>query len=247
MFTAPDIKAKAAARGLTLLEVVVGMAILALMAGAIYAIVSGSVESTAALSQIQAEDRRVETFLDRCRDAFSHLPEGATIQLQLLQNEPMRQELTLRQVPEAFGWGEQLWWATPVVTLALQPWPDDQQQQAVTRFDPRGQSRDRPVPAERVSLAMTVPDFFKTDAEGEPDPNSPVKSRQGHALLRPDVQGRFWFDLLPEVESAEWRFYDPAKKLWVEHAPPGRPPMIELKLALPGRTEPLRAVFQTQL
>ena len=54
-------------RGLTLLEVVVGLTILALMSGAIYAIVGGSVESTAGLARIQAEDRRIETFLHRCR------------------------------------------------------------------------------------------------------------------------------------------------------------------------------------
>jgi hypothetical protein len=43
----------------------------------------------------------------------------------------------------------------------------------------------------------------------------------------------------------EWRFYDPAKKIWIEQSPAVRPPLIELRLQLPGRRQPLRAVFET--
>jgi hypothetical protein len=113
---------------------------------------------------------------------------------------------------------------------------------ASSRLDPRGQND---IPARRFSLAFTVPDFFRTDAEGEPLPDSPVQSRQGHQLLQPDLEGRFWLDLLPEIERIQWRFYDPSRKLWLEKMPPGRPPMIELQLTLPGRKTPLRAVFGT--
>ena len=155
----------------------------------------------------------------------------------------MRQELTLRNVPEAFAWGEHSWWDKPVVTLAPQPWPDDRRPR-VGRSDLRGEGEE---PSERFALSMTVPDFFKTNAEGEPDPDSPIKAKQGHQLLMPDRQGRFWFELLPEIDRIEWRFYDPAKKSWVDQQAAGRPPMIELRLNLPGRKEPLRAVFQTNL
>ena len=96
MFTGPD-KCRRQSRGLTLLEVVVGLAILSLMAGAIYAIVAGSVESTAALAIIQRDDRRTEAFLERARTAFAHLPEGATLELRVLEAEPLRQELTFRE------------------------------------------------------------------------------------------------------------------------------------------------------
>ena len=242
MFIARDIRTKSARRpgGLTLLEVVVGLAILGLMSVAIYGIVMGSVESTATLALIQSEDRRVETFLQRTRTAFAHLPGGATIELKVLENEPLRQELTLRGVNDAYVWGEHGGWEKPAVTISPQPWPDD-------RVPPP--SRDEP-PAKsnakkRFSLAMTTPDFYRANDEGEPLPDSVLRSRQGHQLLQPDVQGRFWLDLLPEVDRVEWRFYDPAKKIWVEQHPPGRPPLIELRLMLPGRKFPLRAVFET--
>jgi prepilin-type N-terminal cleavage/methylation domain-containing protein len=243
MFTARDIFAKnpRRLRGLTLLEVVVGLAILGLMAGAIYGIVMGSVESTAALSLIQSEDRRVETFLNRTRTAFAHLPGGATIELKVLENEPLRQELTLRGVNDAFVWGEHGGWDKPAVTIAPQRWPDNRPPQP-PGADTRG--KDNKV-AQRFSLAMTTPDFYRADPDGEPLPDSVLRSRQGHQLLQPDVQGRFWLDLLPEVDRVEWRFYDPGKKIWVEQHPRGRPPLIELRLLLPGRKFPIRAVFET--
>lgn len=226
---------------MTLLEVVVGMAILGLMAGAIYAIVAGSIESAAMLKNIQAEDRRVEHFLAQARRAFTRLPEGATLELKLLESDPMRQELILRGVPEAFVWGDVSRWDSQLVTLAPQEWPEERVVRA-SRFDTRGRGE---VPALRYSLAMTVPDFYRTNEDGEPSPGSPLQTDRGHPLLQPDAEGRFWFDLLPEVDRVEWRFYDPKKKLWVDQQGPSRPPLIELLLTLPGRQQPLRAVFET--
>lgn len=233
MFTGPNPLATHR-RGLTLLEVVVSLAILSLMAGAIYGIVLGSVESTATLAQINREDRRVEAFLQRARLAFAHLPASATVELKVIEAEPLRQELTLRGVREAFIWGDNGGWDKPVVTLASQRWPAELQPSKVDAASPV-----------KYSLAMTVPDFYRTDGDGHPLPDSLVKSQNGHQLLQPDVQGRFWLDLLPEVDRVEWRFYVPASKNWLELQPASRPPLIELKLFLQGRKYPLRAVFET--
>ncbi len=226
-------------RGLTLLEVVVGLAILSLLAGAIYGIVMGAVESTATLTGIAAEDRRVEAFLERTRTAFAHLPAGATVELKVIEAEPLRQELTLRGVGDAFIWGERGGWERPAVTLAAQRWPEDRRAAAAGAAEKAG------APAQRYSFAMTTPDFYRSGDDGEPLRDSPLRSRQGHQLLQPDVQGRFWMELLPEVERVEWRFYDSRKKTWVEQSPAVRPPLIELKLQIPGRKNPLRAVFET--
>jgi hypothetical protein len=202
----------------------------------------GTVESTATLSMIQSEDRRVETFLTCARKAFAHLPPGATLDLKVVENEPLRQELTFRGVGDAFVWGEHGWWDKPVVTLCAIRWPDDRTPPPV-RADMRGAEAKKVT--QRFSFAKSVPDFYRTDADGEPLPDSPLRSKQGHQFIRPDQQGRFWIDLLPEVERVEWRFYDPAKKAWVEQSPAVRPPLIELRLSLPGRKTPLRAVFET--
>ncbi len=247
MFSARDtaVRRRRCLRGLTLLEVVVGLTILALMSGAIYAVVAGSIESTATLGQLQTEDRRTEAFVERCRVALANLPAGATVELKLLESEPLRQELTLRGVPRAFAWGYREAWEAGTVTLAPIRWPEEKLRRSVTKHDPRGRTEP---PNERFALAMSTPDFFMVDEQGEPRPESPLKSRQGTPDLLPDQQGRFWFELLPEVDRVEWRFWDPAKKLWVDQAPAGRPPLVELLLFLPGRTTtPVRAVFATEL
>jgi prepilin-type N-terminal cleavage/methylation domain-containing protein len=243
MCIAPDQRGRNWRRrsGLTLLEVVVALAILAMMSGAIYGIVNGAVESTATLALIQAEDRRVETLLDRARATFRHLPAGATLELKVLESEPLRQEFTLRGVSDAFVWGEHGWWDKPVVTLAPMRWPEDRKAPP-PKADMRGKG---PAVTQRFSFAMTVPDFYRTDPDGEPVPESPLRSRQGHQYVQPDTQGRFWLDLLPEVDRVEWRFYEPGKKVWLEQAPASRPPLIELRLSVPGRKLPLRAVFET--
>ena len=240
MFTVPNnlLERRRRRLGLTLLEVVVGLAILALMAGAIYGIVMGSVEATATLSRQQTEDRRLETFLDRTRVALAHLPGGATLELKIIESEPLRQELTLRGVNEAYVWGEHGGWDKPAVTLAPQRWPDDRQ--PLEKSAKTDLNR-----APRFSLAMSSPDFYREQPSGEPAMESPLRSRQGHQLVQPDTQGRFWLELLPEVERVEWRFYDPAKKIWVEQQGAGRPPLVELRLKLPGHKHPLRVVFET--
>jgi len=247
----PSLGHRHAQRGLTLLEVVVGIAILGLMAGAIYSIVLGSIESTTSLHAVQVEDRRLEAVLNQIRVAVGHLPEGATLELRRLEHEPPRQEMILSGVPTAFLWGDRSRWDRPVITLAPQPWPEEKIAAAAAR---RARSLGEPgaAPVAEVStvrpstFSLHAPDFYRTDAEGEPLPDSPIQSKQGHQYLRPDTQGRFWFDLLPEVDRVEWKFYDAARKLWVDQLPAGRPPMIELLLTLPGRTTPVRAVFATQ-
>ncbi len=226
----------------TLIEVVVGLAILSLMSGAIYAIVAGAVSSTLSLELTQAEDRRVEAFLHRTREALADLPEGATLQLRLLESEPLRQELVLSNVPGAFIWGSHPQWVSPVITLAPRPWEDGQKPPPANAFL-RGKLAP---PSVQFALAFSVPDFFRTSSDGEPLPDSPVKSRQGNQSLRPDAQGRFWLDILPEIDRIEWRFYDPQRKIWVDQSRPGRPPLVELKLFLPGRTTPIREVFPTR-
>ncbi len=228
-------------RGMTLLEVVVGLAILGLLAGAVFAIVSGSVESSAMLALTQTEDRRVEAFLDRTRTALAHLPAGASLELKVLGSDPLRQEFVLRGIPEAFVWGANPRWDKAVVTLCPQPWEPDRKGPTALG----GPAAALPSSPDRYALRLHVPDFFRTTDDGEPVPESPVRSRQGNQYLKPDQEGRFWVDLLPEVERVEWRFYDAARKLWLEQHAPGRPPLVELRLLLAGRTTPLRAVFST--
>src|SRR4051812_579376 len=218
MFIGPDLHRmdQRHVQGMTLIEVVVGLAILSLMSGAIYELVSGAVESSASLALIQSEDRRSEAFISRTRLAFAHLPTGAMVTLKILENEPLRQELILTGVGEAWAWGDRGGWSKATVTLAPLRWPED-------RPAPRGladlRGKGGEPKVQRFSLAQSVPDFYRTGPDGEPLPESLLRSKQGNQLIQPDTQGRFWIDLLPEIDRVEWRFYDPAKKIWIEQSP----------------------------
>ena len=241
MFTVRD-PSVPPARGMTLLEVVVGLAILGLMAGAIHAIVSGAVESSAILAATQSEDRRLETFLNRTRSALAHLPTGATVELKVLESEPLRQEFILRGVSEAYIWGGNPRWEKPVITLSPRLREEDRSR-ATSAATPQPGLLATP---DRYALGLNVPDLFRVGEEGEPLPDSPIQSLQGNQFFKPDTDGRFWVPLLPEVDRVEWRVWDAGKKLWIEQKAASRPDLIELKLFLPGRTTPLRAVFSTR-
>ncbi len=62
---------------------------------------------------------------------------------------------------------------------------------------------------------------------------------------RDAVRDGRWLRLVPDVRSAAWRFYDPAREDWVEEWPEGtgRPPLVELTFELLGEDIPRRYVF----
>ena len=68
-------------RGFTILEVVLAMAVLALLAGSIYAISMAAVQATHETVEEQLTVRRLEGFLRVTRDAFLNLPVNGTVYL----------------------------------------------------------------------------------------------------------------------------------------------------------------------
>ncbi len=224
--------------GLTLLEVVVSLAILSLLSTAIYSIIIGAVDATASLAAIESENRRINAFLEQSRSAFAHFPQGASAELKIIESEPLRQELTLRGVTNAFIWGPQGSWEQPAVTLTPRPWPE-------SRLKTLTNTSASTTPPRHSSLAMSVPDFFRTNPDGTPLHDSPLQSPTGNQLTEPDEKGRFWMDLIPDVQSVTWRFWDPSAKKWLDHSGPTRPILVEIQILLPGRTHPVRAVFAT--
>lgn len=93
---------------------------------------------------------------------------------------------------------------------------------------------------------MSVPDFFIPPDPSDPQPQARgmIRSEKGNQYVRPDVQGRFWLELLPAIGELKWRFWDPGRKQWLDEQPPGRPPLIELTLLSQGAKNPLRVVFE---
>jgi prepilin-type N-terminal cleavage/methylation domain-containing protein len=70
-------------KGFTLLEVVISMFILAILAGAVYAVVSSSISASETAMTQQLILRRLDAFLRVTRDAFLNLPATGTVTLEI--------------------------------------------------------------------------------------------------------------------------------------------------------------------
>src|SRR5690606_30641101 len=65
--------------GFTLMEVVVALAILAMITGSLFAILQGSVRGASQIEQVQRENDSINRFLDLCRKTFTTMPSSATL------------------------------------------------------------------------------------------------------------------------------------------------------------------------
>jgi prepilin-type N-terminal cleavage/methylation domain-containing protein len=72
-----------------------------------------------------------------------------------------------------------------------------------------------------------------------------LPSSLGELERRDALQSGSWLRLVPDLRSARWRFFDPARQDWVEEWPEGgnRPPLVELSLTLLGDDIPRSYVF----
>ena len=222
---------RGAARGFTLLEVALGVTILAILAGTMFTIVQSSLRAASDIEVIQRENRRVERYVYVLDQLFRSFPANARVNLKIVERSPLTQELTLTGVPEAFVWGDE-----PVtsesVTLAIRRYPEALVVEGMPEF----------------YLGLSRPDFFRPDPEEgrselltSGDLTYPVGQRDVPLLA--DDQGRYWLPLLPGVRSITWKFYQLDKKQWIEESEAARPPLIELTLMPYERNAPIRRVF----
>ncbi len=95
-----------AARGFTLFEMVVVLAIFVLLAGGIYATVNAAVRATATLTEENLQIQRLNAFVSLMRRTFHNLPANARfaggVRAEGGDGFP---EITLRDAPGVFAWG----------------------------------------------------------------------------------------------------------------------------------------------
>ncbi|MFT4638366.1 MAG: type II secretory pathway pseudopilin PulG [Verrucomicrobiales bacterium] len=230
MFTGPN--QRRSARAFTLLEVVVGVTVLAFLAGTMFTIVQGSLQAAADIQVIQRDNRRLDRYVAVLRQMFRTLPSNATLELRLAERSPILQELVIRGAPEALVWGEE-----PIhldaTTISLRRYPE-----AMTTLD-----------SPQFFLGLSRPSFFRpkeSEKEMRAAPDAaPVSIPLGTGALdvMPDEKGRYWLPLLPSVRSMTWRFYQTDKKRWVEESGAIKPPLVELTLMPFERNVPIRVIF----
>jgi|GEM_PF-568370 len=222
MFTNPPSNKRLDA--FTLIEVVIGITILAMITVTLFAIIRGSVRGAAEIEHIQRESDSVNRFIELSRKAFTTLPSTATLTLKLVQTtEPVIQELTIAGSPDCFPFG-----MNPITlkdtTLRIRPHPD-------------GLADANDMPLHYLSLS-------RTDIIPQTDDRQTGIREATTGLYAPDEEGRYWMPLLPDVVSLKWRFYVEKEETWYEDwSKSAWPDLIEAQLVLKNRTLPIRMVY----
>lgn len=220
----PPVRNRSAA-GFTLLEMVLGLTILAMLSGTVYSIISGAVQTAAKMRISQGENDQVSHFIRLCRQSFQSLPSTAGVTIKTADTSSGFPELTISGAPEIFSFGP-----NPIsykdTVIGLRP------DAAATEAAEDGQ----PV----FNLSITREDIVPAD----PGQGSALVRAGGEELLEPDEQGRVWMPLLANVASLTWRAYKNDDEQWLdEWDGADLPLLVEMNLQLSGRSLPIRAVY----
>lgn len=214
-------------RGFTLLELVIAMALIAMLSAMVFGIVQSSVSAAYSMQRSQVENDEVNRFIALCRAVFLKLPSTATVHIKVTEpGDPMQQELTIAGAPEAFAFGiNPMSYKDTVISLR----PD---QKATTNSE-SGKNI--------YQLSISREDLIPTDSTQTPPTGARIGS-DGVSLN--DDQGRLWMPLLSDVVMLTWRAYKESDDSWQEEwTSSALPPLIEMNIQLEGRSQPTRIVF----
>lgn len=94
-------------RGLTLLEMILALFIMAIIATTLYEILFSTLKTTTEIRRIQARADEISGFVDSCRDAFGTMPASATVVADeaVGTNGFADFEITIHGAPNAFTFG----------------------------------------------------------------------------------------------------------------------------------------------
>ena len=212
--------------GFSLIEVVIGMTILAMITASLFGIIKGSVKGAADVEKLQRENDQVNRFVEQCRLTFETMPASATLTLLSMDQSPTgQQELKISGVPSCFPFG-----ANPIsyedTSIGLRP----------DLVKPMSEG-ENPMP--RFILGVTRKDIIPQTSD------TTVSVQQ--ASLGPDAadeQGRYWMPLLPSVVGLQWEFYKESTKEWLpEWSTTQWPDLVKMHLTMEGRLQPLTMTF----
>lgn len=91
-------------QGFTLLEIILAVFVMSMLIGSIFAVVSGTVQLTADMAQVQQADAREHGLQRLCERLFTGLPAHGQVRLRTKQNgSRYLGQLALRHAPQIFG------------------------------------------------------------------------------------------------------------------------------------------------
>lgn len=211
----------------SLLEVVIALTILAMITTSLFAIIKGSVKGASDIERVQRENDQLNRFLELCRLTFQTMPSSATLTLKSIDanNAASGQELSIAGVPTCFGFG-----LTPTsyeeTVIGLRP----------DTIHPTAEDG-----SPRFDLAITRKDIIPQTSDNQMSIQQSVSG-----ALATDEQGRSWLPLLPGVVLLQWQFFKDSTDEWLpEWSSSKWPDLIELKIQMEGRSQPMRIVWAT--
>ena len=167
-------------RGFSLIEVVIGMTILAMITTTLFGIIKGSVKGASDIEKLQRENDQINRFLDQCRVTIDTMPASATLKLTMMDASSGLQEFNVSGNSTCFPFGP-----NPIsyndTTVGLRP-------------DIAKPMTEGANPMPRYILGITRKDIIPQTS------NTTVSVQQsGAGQDAADDQGRIWMPLLPGV------------------------------------------------
>ena len=208
----------------TLFEVVIGLLVLSLFVGTIFAIIQTTLRATVEVESLQREHDRQRQIVDLMRETLGALPPGTSLNLRVIEaGDPPQQELEIRGAPNVLPFGGQGSSIHPTV-LGLRP----------------GDRFDRQTGEPLYDLSVTRIDLLGTDEE--------AASRGGPGAtagpLSVDESGRPWLPVLRDVRALQWTFYRADRREWSDNWRRNTlPDLIKMEIWLADRVHPLTGVF----
>ena len=90
--------------GFTLIEVVLGIALLALLFGGIFAVARGALQISAEVTENQQYSMRIHSYLELLRRTFEEMPGNGKVELRPLSGRGVESEVAFVEYPLAFAW-----------------------------------------------------------------------------------------------------------------------------------------------
>lgn len=208
-----------AAAAFTLLEVMLAIAILALLMGVMLSLVEKTLEASMMLEQEQQKLQQRQGIIDLLRTTFRILPNDVQmISRRVNDANATQQQIVFANAPTVFAWGnaDEMIHSSVVVGIPTQTGGG-------INFSIKR------IPPPDVDLAANAtPNYLAMlPAEGSADDTAP------------------WLTLLENLKSVQWRFFDPRTFNWLDDwtDPNTRPSLVELQWQYLDETTVQRYVF----
>lgn len=210
-------------RGFTLVEIVIAMAIMALVSGTVMAILMQAGDVAADIRDTDSKDEEIARFLELLKDTVEALPVDASIEMVPASDSVSgMDEMKITNAVGAFLFGEDIGTAGELV-IGLQPSQSEQAESGT--FD----------------LAISRDSFSPEDTDGD----GMVFNAGGEDFLNADSEGRYWLPLVGGILSAQWRYYDEDSSEWLtEWEGENLPVLMEFTLEDSHRSAPIRMVLE---